>query len=295
MMVYENIQSGEHIEALEKADEILGEYNYFPGGDKYYTYLYMYKAEAYLRLGDVLLSELCSKAAQEMAEGAGENSLVYTIENNLAALEIEKYNYDACFDKCRALLVDSYKPDKSVLGAVLNNITLAAFKTGNFVAADSLFPILFDISNDSFSNDGFDRYLPYRNYGLYMMQKGNEEIACKYFTKALQLYRENLGENHYETLRTKLYLGDGLLITENRESALVLFDQVIYNLSPDSDSLEIRPSEYEILLIKSYLSRAGYWFEQNAQMKKEERIHSLKTSMENLKKAEERILFMMQY
>ena len=113
MMVYENIQSGEHIEALEKADEILGEYNYFPGGDKYYTYLYMYKAEAYLRLGDVLLSELCSKAAQEMAEGAGENSLVYTIENNLAALDIEKYNYDACFDKCRALLVDSYKPDKS--------------------------------------------------------------------------------------------------------------------------------------------------------------------------------------
>ena len=294
MVVYEDIQEGEHLNALEKADEILGEYLHFPGGEKYNTYLYIYQAEAYLRLGDIMLSALCCNVAWEMAEKADENSLLFTIENNLAALDIEKQDYFSCFNKCRFLLEGNiYKPTKDQLGMVINNMALAAFKTNNYEAADSLFRRLFEISTDSFPNNLFDRYLPYRNYGLYLMQKGQEEEALEYFIKALNLYRDNLGENHYETLRSKLYMGDCLLKNGTREPALDLYNLVISALDPDS--LEIRPSEYELLLIKSYLSRAGYWFDQENQMKKEERIHSLRTSLEDLDKAEDRILFMMQY
>lgn len=294
MVVYENIQQGEHLNALEKADEILEEYLHYPDGEKYNSYIYMYKAEAYLRLGDIMLSALCSRTARNLAEESGENSLLFIIENNLAALDIEKQDYYSCFGKCLILLgEDKYSPTKDQLGMVINNMALAAFKTDNYEAADSLFRRLFEISNDSFPNNLFDRYLPYRNYGLYLMQEGQKEEALEYFIKAVNLYRDNLGENHFETLRSKLYLGDCLLKKATREPALDLYNQVIYALNPDS--LEIRPSEYELLLIKSYFSRAGYWFNQKTQMKKEERIHSLRASLEDLKKAEDRILFMMQY
>jgi len=293
-LVYANIQNGEHLEALQKADEILGEYYHFPGSELYITYLYMYKAEAYLRMGDNMVSALCSRTARKLAEKSGDQALLFTIDNNLAALDIEKQDYTACFNKCRILLDrNKYKPDNNLYGAVLNNMTLSAFKTGNYQAADSLFEMLFEISKDSFPDNSFDRYLPYRNYGLYLMQKSQEDEAIIYFDKALQLYRQTYGENHFETLRSKLYFGDCLLKSGNHKSALALYNQVISTLDPDS--LEIRPSEYEVLLIKSYLSRAGYWYTQKCQTNEVKKLECLKTSLEDLQKASDRISFMMQY
>ena len=140
MNVYENIQHGEHLKALESADSILEEYIQYPGSEKYKAYLYMYKAEAYLRLGDNLLSELCSNIAWNLAEESGENSILFTIENNLAALDIEKHDYAGCFEKCEMLLNNSdLNPTKDQLGMVLNNMALSAFKTNQLIAADSIF------------------------------------------------------------------------------------------------------------------------------------------------------------
>ncbi len=294
LFVYENIQHGEHLEALESADEMLEEYLQFPGSGKYIAYLYMYKAEAYLRLGDNLLSELCSKTAKEVAGKAGEKSLLFSIENNLAALDIEKQDYASCYDKCTRILEnDGFKPTRNLFGAVLNNMALSAFKTSNFEAADSLFVILFELAKDSFPDKQFDRSLSYRNYGVYKMQVGQYEEAIGYFKLAAQLYRNSLGEKHFETLRSKLYLGDCLSKTGEPDSAMVLMNEVISILAPDS--LSIRPSEYELLLIRSYLYRAEAWYRNRPSKNIEDRIHNMKIALEDLEKASVRILYLMQY
>ena len=127
--VYNEIQQGNHIKALDKADELLKEYLDYPDGIQYVSYLYMYKAEAYLRLGDVLLSEYCSRSAMKMAGLFGKSDLQFIIEGNLAALDIEKQDYNSCYDRCLRLFSNpQFSPSKDQLGVTLNNMALSSFK-----------------------------------------------------------------------------------------------------------------------------------------------------------------------
>ena len=292
MNVYENIQHGEHLKALESADGILEEYFQYPGSEKYKAYLYMYKAEAYLRLGDNLLSELCSNIARNLAEESGENSIFFTIENNLAALDIEKHDYADCFEKCEMLLNNSdLDPTKDQLGMVLNNMVLSAFKTNRLIAADSLFKKLFELSQDSFKNVQFDRFLPYRNFGLYLMQQDQLFQACTFLETAFQLYQEKLGPNHFETLRSKLYLGECLQKIGKPDSALICLNETIMELEPDNK--HIRPAEYETLLINSYQARAEFWLSIADSRDQEMDIRLRKSALDDLGKATDRIQFIM--
>jgi len=147
LQVSELINQAEHLKALDSADKILAQYSDFADNAGYFTYLYLYKATAYLGLGDMMLSRHCDSLALEYARESENHEIQFTIRNNLAVLDLERQNYQECFDQCLNLLDDQdFQPGLDQRAMVLNNLAVCAFELKNTIAADSLFPQLFALS-----------------------------------------------------------------------------------------------------------------------------------------------------
>jgi len=161
LQVSELINQAEHLKALDSADIILAQYSDFIGNASYFTYLYVYKATAYLGLGDMMLSRHCDSLALEYARESENHEIQFTIRNNLAVLDLERQNYQECFDQCLNLLDDQdFQPGLDQRAMVLNNLAVCAFELKNTIAADSLFPQLFALSESELQFEQFDPILP---------------------------------------------------------------------------------------------------------------------------------------
>jgi len=101
------INSSKFIETLDLADEIIDGYKQFTGNERYFTYLYLYKAGAYLSLGDIMLSRYCNNLALSYAKKSSDRPISFVIRNNLAVLDIEQQDYQNCYNKCQDLLQDT--------------------------------------------------------------------------------------------------------------------------------------------------------------------------------------------
>lgn len=258
LQVSELINQAEHLQALDSADIILAQYSDFTGNAGYFTYLYMYKATAYMGLGDLMLSRHCDSLALKYARESENHEIQFTIRNNLAVLDLERQNYQECFDQCLDLLDDQdFQPGLDQRAMVLNNLAVCAIMLKNEIAADSLFSQLFAMSESELPFEQFDPILPYRNYGLYMRQLGRDEEASKYFSIALNRYLDSLGIHHFQTGQSYLYMGECYQAIGNVDSARVCLNRAIDVLDPDS--LIIGSAQNELMRVKAYRARACLW------------------------------------
>jgi tetratricopeptide (TPR) repeat protein len=253
------INSSKYIETLDLADEIINDYKQFPGKERYFTYLYLYKAGAYLSLGDIMLSRYCNNLALTYAEEATDISAGFVIRNNLAVIDIEQQDYQSCYDKCQDLINDpclSLTEDQK--GMVLNNIALCALKLDFNEVADSVFSILLPIVSAHKSYAHFDPNLTHRNYGLYLRKINRDEEAKGYLSMAVSGYSEKFGNNNFQTGQSFLYLGECYCKIGELDSAQICFDKAVNILDPDPHSLVF--SQNEMIRIKAYRARAEFYY-----------------------------------
>ncbi len=284
LQVSKLINHADYVQALDRADKILGQYSDFRPNSVYFTYLHMYKASAYMALGDLMLSSHCYSLALEYARKSENHEIQFAIRNNLAVLDLERQNYQECFDQCLVLWFDEgFQPELDQQAAVLNNLAICAVRLNNKTAADSLFPQLFAISETELPFVKFDPVLPYRNYGQFLRQLGRDKEAVKYFSIALNRFMDSLGLHHFQTGQSYLYLGECYQAIGNLDSARICFDHAVNILDPDS--LFVGTATYELIRIKAYRTRASFWVS----------ISRVERALADIEKAIERIEFIMRY
>lgn len=252
------INSAKYIETLDKADELIMKYHNFPGSEDYLTYLYMYKAGAYLGLGDMMLSRHCDSLALHFANESSDAQAGFIIRNNIAVLDIERQDYQSCFGHCNHLLHDSeISPSRDERAMVLNNMALCALKLNDYIAADTLFQIVLSIAESDESFSHFDPNLSYRNYGLYLKRMDRKREALDFFSKAVFGYSKAFGGNHYQTGQSCLDLGGCFESLGEVDSAKVYLDRAIMILNPKDSSY--KTSQNEIMVIKALKARASFF------------------------------------
>ncbi|MEA1876384.1 MAG: CHAT domain-containing protein [Bacteroidota bacterium] len=277
------INDAQHLEALDGADRIISIYGDFPGAPRYLCYLYMYKAEAFLSLGDLMLSRHCNILAMRFAKESANLEIQFMIRNNTAVLDLESQKHQSCFDQCSEMIKDPrFKPGLDVKAMIQNNMALCALKLNNKQAADTLFPELFNIGNMNLKFQYYDPVLTYRNYGLYLRQQGENDQACHFLNVALNRYLDSLGFNHYQTGQTLLYLGECYQALGEKDSALICLDQSLSILDPDRSSHV--SSQNELARIQAYKAKAELWLSER----------NYQEALTNIEEAIKKIEFVMQ-
>ncbi len=280
--VFALIEDGNQLSALDVADETIDIYKDYKGREQYFTYLYIYKAEAYLTLGDIMLARYCDSLALKYALKSGNSKIIFTIKNNLAVLDLEREDYQRCLETCISIVEDSnFSPNLDQKAMIQNNMALCALKTGSSDAAISLFADLLVLANSQGRFENYDPAITFRNYGIFMQQQGLYSSACDYFNLALEWYIDSLGKDHYQTGQTLLYLGDCYRLMGSTDSALLNLNRAVEVLDP-VNSLEFH-SQNVLTRIRAYKARAEFWYSQSKYEK----------ALEDLEEAITRIDFVM--
>jgi len=248
---------GSYLEALDKADDVLRQYADFEGADTYKAYLYLYKATSFMSMGDHLLARHCDSLALHYSRLANNRELGFLIQNNMAVIDMDCHNYRACYDQCTSLIKEpDFHPGEDMKLMILNNLALSAFKLEENEVADSLYPLLIDRASSGQSFVAFDPALAYRNYGQYMMKRGDFQQAKNLLHVAIEFYRDSLGYEHSQTGQTALYLGQCYHQLCKNDSAGFFLDEAVRIMNQSQGSSLIAPNEEEA--IQAYLGRARF-------------------------------------
>lgn len=248
---------GEYLEALDKADEALKQYADFEGADRYKAYLYLYKATSFMALGDLMLARHCDSLAFHYSQTSKNRELGFLIRNNIAVIEMNCHNYEACYKQCLSLINEpDFHPGEDEKLMILNNMALSAHKLELYEVADSLYPLLISKASSGHNFDAFDPALAYRNFGQYLMKRGDYHQAKNLLHAAIEFYRDSLGEVNPQTGQTALYLGQCYQLLSNNDSAGFFLDEAVQILDQAQNSSLIVPNEEEAIQV--YLGRA--WF-----------------------------------
>ncbi|MEA1877561.1 MAG: tetratricopeptide repeat protein, partial [Bacteroidota bacterium] len=253
------INSSKYIETLDLADDIINDYMHFPGNERYFTYLYLYKAGTYMALGDMMLSRYCNNLALSYAVKSSDRSAGFVIRNNLAVIDIERMDYQSCYNKCQDLIHDpSLSLTEDQEGMVLNNFALCAVKLELNKTADSLFSMLLPMASSDKTYTHFDPNLTFRNYGMYLRKLDRDQEAIIYLSEAVSGYTEKRGVGNFQTGQSFIYLGECYHNIGDLDSAQICFNKAINILDPDPHSMEY--SQNEMIRIKAYRVRAEFYY-----------------------------------
>lgn len=248
---------GSYIEVLDKADSTLRDYADFEGADPYKAYLYVYKANTFMALGDLMLARHSDSLALYYCQQSAHPDLGFLIRNNMAVIEMDRRNYKACLIQCADLLNDSeYHPDDDQKLMIMNNMALSAFKSGKIEIADSLYKILIEKASSGGDYRAFDPALAYRNFGQYLMKQGNGAHAKRMLQLAYGLYTDSLGSYSSQTGQTALYLGQCYRLLNQNDSAGYFLDEAVRILDQDPKSKLVSPNPVEA--IQAYSARSKF-------------------------------------
>lgn len=252
------VDAGKSIDVLDYADSLMALFDRIDGCENYFAYLNVYKGVSYLSLGDFLLARHCDSLALMQAEQSLNRGLMFTINNNLAVIDLERGDFVACFNRCEGLLKKfGDEIDLDQRGMVMNNMAWCASKLGWNEIADSLYHQILPLLEENFDFDYLDPVVALRNFGQHLMAKGLFSEAYKYLSKATETSEERYGDDNYQTGLSALYLGQCLWKTGNSDQALSKLNQAVEVLDPDPDNLGF--SQYELIRIRAYQNRAAFF------------------------------------
>jgi CHAT domain-containing protein/Tfp pilus assembly protein PilF len=261
--VWRNLKDGHTVEALKMSQLTLKKYQTYRFADRYLGYLWSYQGEAFFRLGDLGLARSCYLLGINQAIEQKNRSLEVDLRINLAATYHEAHNYTACLDHSREIYFNKTlhlsAEQQSIL---LSNMAVSCSNINDFDGADSLFRILFRTIKMKGGTGEFDTLLTYRNYGSYLNKKGLPANAKPYLVMALKGYQNKLGDSHYQTSNSWIYLGQCFEKLNLPDSALICFNHAIGALAPKAKqnaplNFEYQQVNYETIYLEALVSKGS--------------------------------------
>jgi hypothetical protein len=216
-------EEGKSQKVIISCDLVIKKYENFPGSQKYMGYIYVYMAEAAKHLGDISLSRYAYNQGLNFFEPESD-MLKFIIPINLIALDLEAGLYNRCLTQGLVLFQENeFRNKESKQGTLLINLTEAAVQLKKFAQADSLYVCLFKLIKKGISGADFDSALVYRNFGRFMLNKGQIDQAGKAIKRSLDIYRTQLGDLHFQTAKSWNALGNYYVRRNLPDSALYCY------------------------------------------------------------------------
>jgi hypothetical protein len=216
-------EEGKSQKVIVLCDSVIKKYENFPGNQKYIGYIYVYMAEAAKHLGDVSLARYAYHESLKFFEPESD-MLKFIIPINLIALDLEAGLYNRCLTQGLVLFHENdFRNKESMQGTLLINLTEAAVQLKKFAQADSLYVCLFQLIKKEIFSADFDTALVYRNFGRFMLIKGQLDQAGLAIRRSLVLYRSQVGDFHYQTAKSWNALGNYYVRRNLPDSALYCY------------------------------------------------------------------------
>ncbi len=147
------------------------------------------------------------------------------------------------------------KENSSYLYITIGNLAICYEKINNFKKAENYYIQAIEISEILYGLENNRVALQYMNYGDFISKQLNDnENALNYFNKALNIYKNNFGENHPDLSMCYNKVGEFYLTNNQTDSALFYFQKSLIALSPEFNDTNLNSNpEINQVLSKTHL------------------------------------------
>lgn len=212
------------VDTISRLERVVGK------GDGKTKQLKMFRAMALDRLERWVEAEDAFRSLINQLDPDSERVEMLAVKENLAHVLrcLERYK------EAEDLLGEIVQPIIDVYGkghphalAVLNNLAIVRYKSGNKEGAVASFAQLVEAMRASLGPDHPDLATTIGSYAQVLRETGQIEHAIKVYQEAIDIDMRSVGRAHLDTLSNMRGLCDTLLLADEPEAALAVQDQMV--------------------------------------------------------------------